>query len=83
MIDLEAEIIVKLGFDFGVPTPLPSLEWFLRLLDYQRCNKTVALAKEILKLQIDEPGFLAYRPSQIAACACIIAVNLNRRDEDQ
>ena len=82
MIELEAEIVVKLGFNFGVPTPLPSLERFLRLLDYHRCTDTINIAKEILKLQINEPAFLAYRPSQIAACVCIIAINLNRRDED-
>lgn len=34
IIDLEKDILIKLSFDFGVASPIPSVQRYLRLLDY-------------------------------------------------
>jgi hypothetical protein len=40
LIDLEANILVALGFDFNFPGPVQSMERYLRILNYD-LNKTV------------------------------------------
>jgi hypothetical protein len=40
LINLEAEILMKLGFDFNFPGPIQSLERYLHILGYD-LNKTV------------------------------------------
>ena len=40
LIEMEAEILRKLGFDFNFPGPIQSLERYLRILDYDT-SKTV------------------------------------------
>lgn len=40
LIDLEANIIMTMGFDFNFPGPIQSMERFLRLLDVD-LNKTI------------------------------------------
>ena len=40
LIDLEADILIKMGFDYNFPGPIQSLERFLRILKYDQ-NRTV------------------------------------------
>jgi hypothetical protein len=40
MIDLEADILVVMNFDFCFPGPVQSMERYLRILDYD-LNRTV------------------------------------------
>jgi hypothetical protein len=40
LIELESDILVKLGFDFNFPGPIQTMERYLRLLGYNN-NKTV------------------------------------------
>ena len=40
LIELESEILIKLGFDFNFPGPMQTMERYLRLLGYD-LNKTV------------------------------------------
>lgn len=40
LIDLEADILVQMGFDYNFPGPIQSMERYLRILDYDQ-NKTV------------------------------------------
>ena len=40
LIELEAEILTRMGFDFNFPGPIQTMERFLRVLDYD-LNKTV------------------------------------------
>ena len=40
LIDLEANILIKLGFDFNFPGPIQFMERFLRILGYD-LNKVV------------------------------------------
>lgn len=80
LIDLEAHILVILGFDFNFPGPVQSMERFLRILDYD-LNKTIYdMSFQICKFQCNDAQFLKYRPSVIAACAIILAVNIYERD---
>lgn len=76
LIDLESDILIKLGFDFNFPGPIQSMERYLRVLDYDM-NKTVfEMGFQICKFQLNDAKFLNYRPSQIAACAVILAINI-------
>ena len=38
LIDLEAQILIKLGFDFNFPGPIQPMERYLRMLDYDKNN---------------------------------------------
>ena len=40
LIDLEADILIKMSFDYNFPGPIQSLERFLRILKYDK-NRTV------------------------------------------
>ena len=40
LIDLESDILMKLGFDFNFPGPIQSMERYLRILGYD-LNRTV------------------------------------------
>lgn len=40
LIDLESDILIKLGFDFNFPGPIQSMERFLRILGYD-LNRSV------------------------------------------
>lgn len=83
LIDLEAQILVKLGFDFNFPGPMQSLERFLRLTNYDRIPTIYDMAYQICKFQLNEASFLNYRPSQIAASAAIIAINIYLEEKQE
>lgn len=52
------------------------MERYLRLLGYD-LNPTVNdMAYQICKFQLNDANFLKFRPSQIAACSCIISINI-------
>ena len=76
LIDLEYDIIVKFGCDFNFPGPIESLERYLRVLGFHKNDKVIKLSREILKQHIIQPSLLNYRPSHVAACAVLIAVNI-------
>ena len=63
LIDLEADILITMGFDYNFPGPIQSLERFLRILKYDQ-NKTVYdMSYQICKFQLNDSMFLEYRPS--------------------
>lgn len=71
---------MTLGFDFNFPGPIQPMERYLRILDYD-LNKTILdMGFQISKFQLNEAKFLKYRPSQIAACASILAINIYEKD---
>jgi hypothetical protein len=83
LIDLEAKILVQTGFDFGFPGPIQAMERYLRLLGFDT-NKIVSdMGYQICKFQLNDSRFLGYRPSQLAACAVIISINIYRRDQEK
>lgn len=80
IIDMEAKILVTLGFDFNFPGPIQSLERYLRVLNYGLNSQVYRLACSICKFQLNEEQFLKYRPSIIAACAVILGINIFEKD---
>jgi hypothetical protein len=56
------------------------MERFLRVLDLDFNHIIYDMSYQICKYQMNDSKFLAYRPSQLAACAVIIAVNIYKRD---
>lgn len=83
LIELEAKILCIMGFDFNFPGPMQSMERFLRVLNYDK-NKTIQdMAYQICKFQLNDARFLNYKPSLIAACSCILAINIYEKDKEQ
>lgn len=83
LIELEAKILCKMGFDFNFPGPMQSMERYLRVLNYDT-NKTIQdMAFQICKFQLNDARFLNYKPSQIAACSVILAINIYEKDKEQ
>ena len=83
LIDLEAQILIKMGFDFNFPGPIQIMERYLRILDYDT-NKTIMdMAFQISKFQLNDARFLNYKPSAIAACSVILGVNIYEKDKEQ
>lgn len=80
LIDLEAQILVRLGFDFNFPGPIQSMERFLRILGYNQNRTMYDMAYQICKFQLNDSKFLKYRPSQIAACSVILSINIYEKD---
>lgn len=83
LIELESDIIIKLGFDFNFQGPMQTLERYLRLLNYDMNDVVSNLGFEICKYQLNEASSLDFRPSQISACAVIISVNIFKRDKNE
>ena len=76
LITLEYDILVKLGFDFNFPGPIQPMERFIRLLGYGLNKSVYDMAFQIAKYQLNEALFLNYRPSQIAAAAVLLSINI-------
>jgi len=70
-----------MGFDFNFPGPVQSMERFLRILDYDQNTTVYDMAFQMCKFQLNDAKFLNYRPSQVAACACILAINIFEEDQ--
>ena len=80
LIDLEAQILIKLGFDFNFQGPVQSMERFSRLLGYQTNSTVNDMAYQICKFQLNDVSFLDYRPSEIAAASVILSINIFEED---
>ena len=75
-------MLVKLGFDLHFPGPVEPMHRFLHLLGYSKNVLLVEMTFKLCKFTINEPVFLNYRPSMIAACAIIICANMHMRDKE-
>jgi hypothetical protein len=56
------------------------MERYLRLLDWHHDKNVFGMSFQICKFQLNDAKFLDYRPSQIAACAVILAINIHNED---
>jgi hypothetical protein len=81
LIALETDILFKLGFDFNFPGPIQYLERFLRVLDYDMNKNVQEMCFQICKFCLNDAKFLDFRPSQVAACSCILSINIYERDK--
>ena len=75
-------MLVKLGFDLHFPGPVDPMHRFLHLLGYQRNDLMGHMTFQICKFTMNEPVFLNYRPSVIAASAVILCANIHTRDKE-
>ena len=73
-------MLVKLGFDLHFPGPVDPMNRFLHLLGYNQNKIMVNMAFQICKFTMNEPVFLNYQPSVIAASAVILSANIHARD---
>jgi hypothetical protein len=81
LIDLEAHILIKLGFDLNFPGPMQFVERYLRVLKVQNEPQVYNNAYAICKMCLIDARFLEYKPSVIAACAVILSINMQRKIE--
>ena len=78
--ELECNILLSLQFDIRFVSPIPFLERFQRIFDYDRehedyCSwKVGMLARDFCYFMQREVKFLQFRPSQIAAASLVLAV---------
>ena len=61
--DIEAQIIIKFGFDFNFPGPMQFVERYLRIMNADRIPAINNIVFAILKLQLIDPRFLSIKPS--------------------
>jgi hypothetical protein len=59
------------------------MERYLRLLGYDKNQIVYDMSYQICKFQLNDSKFLDYRPSQIAAAAVLISINIVKRDEER
>ena len=59
------------------------MERFLRVLDFDQNKIVNDMGYQICKFQLNDSRFLIYRPSQLAACAVIISINIYSRDQEK
>ena len=83
LLQQEQEVLTILGFDLIVPTPVVPLDRFLRLLNLQQNKMVEDMALSLAKFALNDIRFTTYRPSAIAACTLIIALNIFKRDEEE
>lgn len=63
LVDLEFDIIVKLGFEFNYPGPKECVDRFLRVIEYDHRKIVYDMSYQICKFSLTESKFLNYRPS--------------------
>jgi hypothetical protein len=73
-------MLITFGFDFNFPNPIHFMERYLRILNYDKNQTVKDMSFQILKFQLNDSVFLNYRPSMIAACSIILAVNIFEQD---
>ena len=89
LIRLEEKIIRMMDFDLQYHTPLSFLERYQRILQLdQEKDSTLNLkigysARKLLRHMMHKSQFLAYRPSQIAATAILVAIDLNKQEVEK
>ena len=82
MIDLEEDIINELDFDLHFPFPTLFLERYQRIfgLDKYRSSKDAnmvnILARDFCKVFLKSQNYLKFKPSEIAAAALMISINV-------
>lgn len=82
IVDLETEILTIFAFDFNYIGPVPFIERYLRILDRDSDERLTQIAVQLCKFSLSDERFLNFRPSQIAACALLISINILQRENE-
>jgi len=86
LMNLESEMIRLLDFDLHYTSPIPLLERFQRIYgmdQVQRDREAYAinfLARNFCRSLLRSPSYLSLKPSQVAAAALLLAINLSSSD---
>ena len=80
---MEQTILTVLSFDLNFINPIVATERYLRLLNFDKEPCIEEMAFQLSKFALNDPDFLNYRPSQIAACSVLIAANIFKRDQEE
>ena len=83
LVRMEQEILTVLSFDLGFPNPIVAIERYLRLLGFDKNHIIEEMAFQLSKFALNDPEFLNFRPSQIAACSVLISANIYKRDQEE
>ena len=75
-------MLVVLGFDLTCPGTVAFIDRYLHLLKLDDIPVIHALTEQICKFALIGAHLLEYRPSQLAASACILNINIFRRDQE-
>jgi len=63
LVDLEFDILHKLGFCFNFPGPMESVDRYLRIVEYDHKKIVFDMSYQICKFSLTESKFLNFRPS--------------------
>lgn len=81
-LQLEADILQRMSFNFNWPGPLPSLERYVRIL---RVDPIMLkeMSCQICMFAQNDAKLLGFAPSQLAACSLIICLNIYHFEQEQ
>jgi hypothetical protein len=83
LIALEAEVISRLDWDLLIPSPVFFLERYQRIfgLDQEKeehdSHRVGQLAKKMMRSALLHSSSLKFKPSQIAAAALLLSINIS------
>jgi len=83
IINLEAHILISMGFDFNFPGPIQTMERYMRILNYDFNKVVYDMAFQICKFQLNDATFLNYAPSKVAASSLLLAINIYEWDMEK
>lgn len=78
---LEQEIMHTFKWNFNFQGPTEFIDRYLRILCVDKIRAIRNMSCQFCKFSLNESKFLYYRPSVLAACAVIIAVNVHKAEQ--
>ena len=86
LLDLEEKILIALQFSCHHVSPIPFLERYFRIFGIdsgikdRKAHQLRTYSRQYCRFMQREPCFLNYCPSQIAAAALLLAINISKSD---
>lgn len=78
---LEHDILTRLGFEFNFSGLMDFIQRYLRVLGWDKNPQMKVICEQLARFQLNYSTFLKFKPSQLAACIVIIAVNILRKTQ--
>ena len=82
LFELELDVLVTLGFELSFSGPVMPMDRFFGLLKIEHISSIRQMTVQVCKYAYSEVRFLNYLPSEIAACAVLLCLNIYKRDEE-
>ena len=83
LVHLECQVITLLDWDLLIMTPIFFLERFQRIFGVEQEKTDISdarvgnLARKLLRCMLLSSTYLRFKPSQVAAAALILSININ------